>query len=188
LYGAPRYLVKPVDKSALVETVGRAAKLHSIAHLKREAAAYLGTEDRMAGDRAGPEASLTRDLDTLWMAYQPIVNPRRSQVIAYEALVRTREPTIPHPGVLFSIAERLGRVQEVGQAIRASVARTMGEHRVESDIFMNPHPSDLLDETLYSPESSISPFARQVVLEITECAALDSGADIPGRIRRLRDL
>jgi len=187
-YGALRYLVKPVEKSALVETVGRAVKLHSIAHLKREAAAYLGTEDRMAGDRAGLEASLARGLDTLWMAYQPIVNPRRRQVIAFEALVRTREPTIPHPGVLFSVAEQLGRVHEVGRAIRASVARTLAERRTESDIFMNLHPTDLLDDALYSPDSPISPFARQVVLEITERAALDSSADIPGRIRRLRSL
>lgn len=118
-YGALRYLVKPVEKETLVETIGRAVKLHGIAHLKREAAAYLGAEDRMAGDRAGLEASLARGLDTLWMAYQPIVDPRRKQVLAYEALVRTREPTIPHPGVLFSVAERLGRVQEVGRAIRA---------------------------------------------------------------------
>jgi EAL domain-containing protein (putative c-di-GMP-specific phosphodiesterase class I) len=187
-YGALRYLVKPVEKIVLVETVGRAVKLHSIAHLKREAAAYLGTEDRMAGDRAGLEASLARGLDTLWMAYQPIVNPRRQQVIAFEALVRTREPTLPHPGVLFSVAEQLGRVHEVGRAIRASVARTLAERPIESDIFMNLHPTDLLDEALYSPDSPISPFARQVVLEITERAALDSGADIPGRIRRLRSL
>ena len=122
------------------------------------------------------------------MAYQPIVNPRRKQIIAYEALVRTREPSIPHPGVLFSVAEQLGRVQEVGRAIRASVARTLAEHQTESDIFMNLHPTDLLDEALYSPDSPISPFARQVVLEITERAALDSSADIPGRIRRLRSL
>ena len=187
-YGALRYLVKPVDKDALVETVERAAKLHRIAHLKREAAAYLGTEARMAGDRAGLEASLARGLDTLWMAYQPIVSPRRKQVIAFEALVRTREPSIPHPGVLFSVAEQLGRVQEVGRAIRASVARTLEEQQPEHDIFINLHPSDLLDEALFSPESPISPFARQIVLQITERAALDGGADIPGRIRKLRSL
>jgi len=110
-YGALRYLVKPVEKNDLVETVARAVKLHRIAHLKRDVAACLGTDDRPAGDRAGLEASLARGLNTLWMAYQPIVNPRRRQVVAYEALVRTGEPTIPHPGVLFSIAERLGRVR-----------------------------------------------------------------------------
>lgn len=187
-YGALRYLVKPVEKDELVETVGRAVKLNSIARLKREAAAYLGGETRPAGDRAGLEASLTRGLETLWMAYQPIVNPRRKQTVAFEALVRCREPTIPHPGVLFSVAERLGRVQEVGRAIRASVARTLAERRPESDIFINLHPSDLLDETLYSHDSPMSPFAHQVVLEITERAALDCGADIPGRIRRLRNL
>lgn len=110
------------------------------------------------------------------------------EVIAFEALARTLEPSIPYPGVLFSVAEQLGRVQEVGRAIRASVARTLEEQQPEHDIFINLHPSDLLDEALFSPESPISPFARQIVLEITERAALDGGADIPGRIRKLRSL
>jgi len=187
-YGALRYLIKPVEKTDLIETVERAAKLRQIARLKREAAAYLGTKDGAAGDRAGLEATLTRGLDSLWMAYQPIVDPRRKQVVAYEALVRTKETSIPHPGVLFSVAERVERVQQVGRAIRASVARTMAEDPVDCDIFINLHSSDLMDDELFSPAAPITRFARQIVLEVTERAALDGGADIPGRIRRLRSL
>jgi EAL domain-containing protein (putative c-di-GMP-specific phosphodiesterase class I)/CheY-like chemotaxis protein len=187
-YGALRYLIKPVEKTDVIETVERAAKLRQIARLKREAAAYLGTKDGAAGDRAGLEATPTRGLDSLWMAYQPIVDPRRKQVVAYEALVRTKEASIPHPGVLFSVAERVERVQQVGRAIRASVARTMAEGRVDCDIFINLHPSDLMDDELFSPAAPITRFARQIVLEVTERAALDGGADIPGRIRRLRSL
>lgn len=187
-YGAMRYLVKPVAMAALVETVQRAVTLRSIGRLKREAAAYLGVQDQTAGDRAGLEASLARGLETLWMAYQPVVSPRRRQVIAYEALVRTREPSLPHPGVLFSVAERLGRVQEVGRAIRTSVAATIASHPTDCDIFVNLHPSDLLDDALFEPEAPLSKIARRVVLEITERAPLDGTADVPARIRRLRKL
>ncbi len=187
-YGALRYLLKPVEVPDLIETVDRAVKLGRIAGLKREASAYLGHEGQLGGDRAGLEASLDRGIETLWMAYQPIVDPRSLQVHAFEALVRTREPSLPHPGVLFSVAERLGRVHEVGQAIRRNVAQTLAERKYSGDIFINLHSSDLFDDSLFSPESPIAPYASQVVLEITERAALDSRGDIPGRIRRLRAL
>ncbi len=183
-YGALRYLLKPLDRDALIDAVSIAVKLHAIAQLKKEAAAYLN----MTEDRTELEASLTRALDTLWMAYQPIVALPNKQIIAYEALVRTREPSIPHPGALFTVAEKLGRVYEVGRAIRTNVARTLKERRTNHDVFVNLHPNDLLDDTLFSPDSPIAPFAHNVVLEITERAALDSGADIPRRISRLRNL
>ena len=187
-HGALRYLVKPIAKGVLAETVERAVKLQRVARLKREAAEYLGNQEKMIGDRADLEVSLERGLKTLWMAYQPIVDPATRRVSAYEALVRTREPTLPHPGVLFSVAERLGRVHDVGRAIRQSVARTLAEHPVDTDIFINLHSADLLDESLFSADSQLAASASRIVLEITERVALEHASDVPERIRRLRAL
>jgi EAL domain-containing protein (putative c-di-GMP-specific phosphodiesterase class I)/ActR/RegA family two-component response regulator len=187
-YGALKYLIKPVEQNAFVESVADAVRLRGVARLKRQAAALLGAGDRLVGDRAGLETTLARGLASLWMAYQPIVNPKTRQVVAFEALVRTHEPALPHPGALFSAAERMGRVHEVGRAIRASVARTLADGVTAADIFLNLHSADLLDEALFAPEAPLTAFARRIVLEITERAALDSTADVPGRIRRLRDL
>ncbi len=187
-YGALRYLVKPIEGKVLVENVERAAKLRRVARLKREAVEYLGAAEKLVGDQAGLEASLARGMQTLWMAYQPILDAATRRVVAYEALVRTREPTIPHPGALFSIAERLDRVAEVGRAIRAHVAATLSERPPEVDIFINLHPTDLLDEELFSTSAPLSAFARQIVLEVTERVALDHRSDVPARIERLRNL
>ncbi|HET7538360.1 MAG TPA: EAL domain-containing protein [Polyangiaceae bacterium] len=188
-HGALRYLLKPIGKGVLSETVERAVKLQRVARLKREAAEYLGNEEKLSGDRADLEVSLTRGLETLWMAYQPIVDPASRCIRAYEALVRTREPTLPHPGVLFSVAERLARVHEVGRAIRQSVADTMLTNPVvDADIFINLHSADLLDESLFAANSPLAPHARRIVLEITERVALGAASDVPERIRRLREL
>ncbi|MBN1610630.1 MAG: EAL domain-containing protein [Polyangiaceae bacterium] len=187
-YGALKYLIKPVEQHAFVESVADAVRLRGVARLKRQAATLLGASDRLVGDRAGLEATLARGLASLWMAYQPIVNPKTRQVVAFEALVRTHEPALPHPGALFSAAERLGRVHEVGRAIRASVARTLADGATAADIFLNLHSADLLDEALFALEAPLTAFARRIVLEITERAALDSTADVPGRIHRLREL
>ena len=187
-HGALRYLVKPIAKGVLAETVERAVKLQRVARLKREAAEYLGNQEKMIGDRADLEVSLQRGLETLWMAYQPIIDPATRRVSAYEALVRTREPTLPHPGVLFSVAERLGRVHDVGKAIRQSVASTLAAHPVDTDIFINLHSADLLDESLFSADSQLAASASRIVLEITERVALEHASDVPERIRRLRAL
>jgi len=187
-YGALRYLVKPIGKGVLAEAVERAVKLQRVARLKREAAEYLGNEEKTGGDRADLEVSLTRGLETLWMAYQPIVDPGTRSISAYETLVRTREPTLPNPGVLFSVAERLGRVHDVGRAIRRNVAATLAQQPVPTDIFINLHSADLSDESLFAADSPLAPFAHRIVLEITERVALGHASDVPERIRRLRTL
>ena len=188
-YGALQYLIKPVESRILVDSVERAAKLGRIATIKREAA-RLGPVDKLLGDRAAMEASLARGLDTLWMAYQPIVDWSGKRIVAFEALVRTNEPTIPHPGVLFAVAERLDRVHEIGRTIRGAIAKTFFESPppAEVDVFINLHPSDFLDETLFSLDSPLAAFAPHIVLEVTERVALDESAGIAQRVGRLRKL
>jgi EAL domain-containing protein (putative c-di-GMP-specific phosphodiesterase class I)/CheY-like chemotaxis protein len=186
-HGALQYLLKPIDPDTLLGAVARAVKLGRIATIKREAAS-LGSEDKLLGDRVTMEASLDRCLATLWMAYQPIADWREKRIVAFEALVRSCEPTIPHPGALFSVAERLGRLHDVGRAIRREIAKTMATHPLRPDVFVNLHPADFLDEQLFSRECPLEPFAKRIVLEVTERAALDEGADIPKRVAQLRRL
>jgi EAL domain-containing protein (putative c-di-GMP-specific phosphodiesterase class I) len=172
----------------LVEAVGRAAKLSRIAEVKREAFAYFATVDKLAGARAVLEDQLRNAIDTLWMAYQPIVDYRTRRVIAFEALVRTAEPTTRDPGALFTLAEQLGSVRAVGRAIRASVARTLAQNPPPVDVYVNLHPSDLLDDELFTSVDPLSAFAGRIVLEITERHALDQSEGIPARAGRLRTL
>ena len=117
-HGALRYLTKPIDNHALVEEIGYAVRMCRIARLKREALAHVGDLDKFVGDRAGLESRFRRALEKVAMAYQPIVSWAKQEVYAYEALVRTSEPTLPHPGALFDAAERIGRLRDLGRAIR----------------------------------------------------------------------
>ena len=108
--GALHYLVKPVGRPDLVSAVARAARLRKLAAVKREALRYLGRTDALMGDRAGLEAVFGRALDSLFMAYQPIVRTRDGSVFAWEALLRTREPGVSGPIAFLELAEKLGRV------------------------------------------------------------------------------
>jgi EAL domain-containing protein (putative c-di-GMP-specific phosphodiesterase class I)/ActR/RegA family two-component response regulator len=185
--GAMRYLVKPFSLDLLVTVVGQAQRIHRIAKLRRQAVELVGTGNRQLGDRTALETSFERAMGSLWMAYQPIVSCARREIHAFEALLRSGEPTLPTPGSLLEAAERLGRLEPLGRAIRDRVAASVGAAPSKA-VFVNLHTSDLLDEALYSPTAPLSKVAAKVVLEITERASLDEVVDVRTRVASLRKL
>lgn len=187
-YGAFRYLGKPVSPAALLEVAGRARDLHLMAMAKREALALLDLPRRALGDRAGLEARLSSALASLWVAYQPIVAVGRREVIAYEALVRTDEPTLLSPLDLFDAAERLGRLHELARSIRARIASDATGLPAGVLLFVNVHPEDMNDFELFSSSSPLSAIADRVVVELTERASLDGVAGLQTRVAKLREL
>jgi len=186
--GAVCYLVKPFSPDALAEAVARAARRHGVTRMRRRAMALLaemGSGD--LEDRADLSRRLDQALAGLWMAFQPIVDiPGRR--FAYEALLRTEEPTLRRPDVLLGAAERLGRIQEVGRAVRRAVAARAAEVPVDVLLFVNVHGLELNDEELYAANAPLTAIAPRVVLEITERVALDGVADAEARIAMLRRL
>ncbi len=187
-YGALRYLFKPVDPETLRETVGRAVNLYRMARAKRELLAMMGGDDRLLGDRMSLEVKFAAALEQLYMVYQPIVRWSRRTVAGYEALVRTAEPSIPHPGVLFDAAERLERVGELSRAIRARAPLPFVEEPQRGWLFLNLHVRDLLDEQLFEEGTALASIAEHVVLEITERASLREVGDVRRKVARLREM
>jgi EAL domain-containing protein (putative c-di-GMP-specific phosphodiesterase class I) len=187
-YGAFQYLTKPVDAKRFEQAVDKAVQLHRMAVMKREALGLLGSSQALVGDRAGLETSFDRALETLWMAYQPIVRAKDRTLFGFEALLRSAEPTLPHPGAILDAAERLDRLPQLGRAIRSCAATPVGPRPDTGHLFVNLHTRDLLDPTLTSDDSPLSKIAGRVVLEITERASLDEIKDIPSRVARLREM
>jgi EAL domain-containing protein (putative c-di-GMP-specific phosphodiesterase class I) len=186
-HGALRYLRKPIRERDLASAVEDAARLHRMARLKREALAAIGLEDRLPSDRAGLEARFRRALTSLRLVFQPIVRAEDASVFGYEALVRTDEPSIPHPGDLFAAAERLGRVHEVGGIIRDRAAAFLA--RVPSlTLFVNLHALELTDDALLSPAAALSGYAQSVVLELTERSSFEHVPNLRARVSLLRRL
>jgi EAL domain-containing protein (putative c-di-GMP-specific phosphodiesterase class I) len=186
--GAFRYLTKPVDATELGRVALKAIRLHRLARVKRQALAELGLMDRQLGDLAGLDASFNRCLSSLWMAYQPIVLWSAQRVFAYEALLRSPEPTLPCPKSVLDAADRLNRVHDLGRVIRAAVADDIGGFPEPTQVFVNLHPLDLLDDELVGGTCPLTAHSRRVVLEITERAPLEGMHDIRKRISALRGL
>lgn len=184
--GALVYLTKPVDFDELKRVMARAVRLGRIARLKQEALALVSGGGLGGSDLLALEASFERALDTLWMAYQPIVRARDGSLYGYEALMRCGEPALPHPGALLDAAERLDRIVDLGRAIRVAAVTPMLAVSPDVTLFINLHSRDLLDATLFATDTVLCSMASRVVLEITERAALDDVKDARERIAALR--
>jgi EAL domain-containing protein (putative c-di-GMP-specific phosphodiesterase class I) len=184
--GALQYLAKPVVNDVLVKAVQRASRLHRMAEMKRDALRLAGAEDTLAGDRAGLQTRFDSALASMWIAFQPIVDAKRKRVFGYEALMRSKEASLPHPGAVLSAAERLDRLPDLGRRVRELAAAGFEKAPPQAVLFVNLHTRDLLDPSLYETTAPLARFADRVVLEITERAAIEDVKDIQARVSVLR--
>lgn len=175
--GATHYLTKPVDRDALLRAVARAS-----------ATARENRRRRSSDHMKDPEAVVRFDraLESMWMAYQPIVSLAAHGPVAYEALMRSHEPSFKNPLQLLAYAERNGRLPELGRAVRLLCADAAAKLPPRTSLFVNLHTQDLFDPDLYT--GALASYASRVVLEITERGAIDEVSDVGARIRRLRNL
>jgi EAL domain-containing protein (putative c-di-GMP-specific phosphodiesterase class I) len=135
------------------------------------------------------EQKLGRCLSSLSMHFQPIVHASTRARFAYEALLRSGDKSLPHPGAILDAAERLEKITTLGRAVRAQCARVIAESPPERGIvFINLHLLDFLDKQLTSPFSPLSKVASRVVLEITERHSLEGEHDVRFRVAELREL
>ncbi len=135
------------------------------------------------------EDKLQRCLATLTLHFQPIVHAATRARFGYEALLRSADKSLPHPGAILDAAERLERTPTLGRAVRAHAAKVIAGAPVERGLmFVNLHLLDLFDKQLLSPFAPLSKVASRVVLEITERTSLDGQIDLRYRAAELREL
>jgi EAL domain-containing protein (putative c-di-GMP-specific phosphodiesterase class I) len=186
--GAVSYIAKPFDQETLATAVARAARRHGVARMRQRADEIMRELDAAhGGEREEVAARFDRALASSWMAFQPIIDLRRREVFAYEALVRTDEDSMRRPDVLIATAERLGRIHDLGRTVRAAVARAAASAPPGVKLFINVHGLELTDEELFDPRGPLIPYAPRIVLEITERIGIDAVAG-PSRVEMLRRL
>lgn len=166
------YLTKPFRAKELMAVVGRAVAHRRIAEFRAEAAIMASA----AVDDDSLSAQFGRAMDTIWFAYQPIID-RNWVIKGYEALLRSEESTLRGPPDFLAAAERLGRADELARLIRRLAPAAVLDHPERPLLFMNVDPSQLRDDRLIHEDELFSRMADRVILEITERASLTS---IPG--------
>lgn len=169
-----RFLVKPCKAGDLTRCIADALAAR---RARRPTSVPPSTE---------ADATFDRALETLWVATQPIVSVRERRAVAFEALVRTREPSLPHGGAIMELAERLGRVREIERLIRAAAADVADKLPDGTQLLVNLHPSALDDPDLVASDAPLSSRPSRVTFEITERARLKAEGPASDAIRTLR--
>jgi EAL domain-containing protein (putative c-di-GMP-specific phosphodiesterase class I)/CheY-like chemotaxis protein len=187
-FHATEYLPKPVDPQQLLDSVTHALGLNRLAKIRREALSLYLRRNSLDGEASRRELNFGRAVAAVYMVYQPIVSWSRQDAFGYEALVRSSETSMPHPGALFDAAEQLGRIHDLGRQIRTKCAEPLDRASAHQSLFVNLHTEDLLDDTLFSPDTQLARVSHQIILEITERAKLESIGHVRERIARLREL
>ena len=119
-------------------------------------------DDAVAARRAHPTTTpppsdaddvFAEAVASLWMAAQPIVSWKERRVVAYETLVRTRSPQVPHAGAFIELAEQTGKVRELERTIRRAASHVADALPDGALLLVNLHPSALDDPELVSENS-----------------------------------
>ena len=183
------YLPKPFATEELLRTVRDAAEAGRVSRLRAKLLAARFGGDELIKDIAGTERAFAAGLAAIRMAFQPIVRASDGSVFGYEALMRCEEPSLSSPMRLLTAAEMLGRVDDLGRAVRDGVAAAMRaeRERVEA-IFVNLHPAELRADLLAEATDPLLALAERVVLEVTERASLEAGPKLDHELARIRGL
>lgn len=184
-WGAQSYLIKPLALPHLREALERTVRAYQIARRQRQ---LLAIGERLAQKTQEMHGQFERALDKMWMAFQPIVSWSDKRVVAYEALMRSTDPTLHSPLDILNVAESLGQVHTLGHRTRGLIAEVMQGHPELPGVFINLHVLDLLDDQLYAPDNPLVPFASRIHFEITERMAIEKIADTHERVAKLRQL
>ena len=181
--GIFRFLQKPCSAQELIESL-RDAVVHRNERVLAPPT-LLPPPDNLSIELG---ARYERALKGLWMAVQPVVSMPARSIYAYECLVRSSEPSIPHGGAFVELAERLHRSVDLDRHIRRHVAAMIEKDPEACTVLVNLHPSSLDDADLFDPDAPLSRCAERVVLEITERASLHDLNGAREKVTALRAL
>ena len=178
--GAYDYILKPFKVDVVLATI-----VQGLARRRKEEDERYVPLAPARADRA-LKSSFRRAVDTLWLAFQPILTADGREVYGHEVLLRSDEPNFTDPVQVLEAAELLGSLDELGRVIRQRAVEAFVQLPSDGLMFVNLHPKDLTDPALFLTTEPLSSIANRVVLEITERSSLDKLDNVAARVAELR--
>ncbi|HKO90235.1 MAG TPA: EAL domain-containing protein [Polyangiaceae bacterium] len=178
--GAYDYILKPFKVDVVLATI-----LQGLARRRKELEQSYTALEPTRATRA-LKSSFRRAVDSLWLAFQPILTSDGHEVYGHEVLLRSDEPNLTDPVQVLEAAELLGSLDELGRVIRERAVEAFMQLPSDGLMFVNLHPKDLADPALFLATEPLSSIAHRVVLEITERSSLDKLDKVGERVATLR--
>lgn len=179
---AHAYLTQPFEAGDLADAVERAVRHSRVARMREEALALVAMNKGQA-----MEDRIDRALDTMWFAYQPIIDADWS-IVGYEALLRNEDPVLRSPVELIDTARRAERHQELAKAIWKKAPTALDQLPPGQKLFMNVDPEQLALIRDLASHGPLATAAERIVLEVAESAARGDSSSFVRDVEALKDL
>jgi diguanylate cyclase (GGDEF)-like protein len=177
-----------VSAAAVAMEAAKAAGRNRLICWSRELSAGGRLDAAQVRHEADMLAALGRSLRdrSFRVVYQPIVDLSRGTELGWEALTRPSDPAFASVLELLAAAERSGQVAALGKTLREMQVSEMGRLAPESLLFLNVHPFEFMVDGGIEAEPAPLPWARRIVLELTEAGQVSDFARARARVSALR--
>jgi len=164
-HGAHAYLTDPSNVDAVASAVDRAVAHSKVARMREEALALAALNQPPQQRRR-----IDRALQTMWFAYQPLID-RTWSIVGYEALLRNEDSELRSPLALLEAARQTERREELARAIWDVAPGPLPQLDSGQKLFMNVDLDQLSLVREIAKSGSLRGLGSMIVLEITEHAS-----------------
>jgi len=183
--------IKAINDAAIFRFLRKPIAAADLSLVIAEAMDAQATQQRLASVAEDLPTELDSQLleaamQSLWIAFQPLVAVPSRRTMAFEALLRTSHPGIENAEHFLGLAQRVGRMRDLEHRIHEAIAQSAGAAREDVLFFVNIHPESLDDPELYECDYPLCEIAERVVIEVTERASLSTISDVPQKVDALR--
>jgi len=196
--GADDFITKPINREEAMARIQGIARLNRYRllvghhrHLRSLTHIHTPSKTLSGHTQAELEKAFNKSLETASLVYQPIVNlnenNEKTDILAYEALLRTESDLLSDPLSVLAASVLLNRQEEVSRRVRQCAANAFEQCENLNLLFVNLNAHDLCDEHLLSGDESINQYAHKVVYEITEREPISDVRDIRHSLKVLRE-
>ena len=125
-------------------------------------------DSRGASSRSCPSmrASYDRAMASLAVELEPITDGKSKKLIGFAARMYSTEETLTTESALVVAAEHLDQLEALRRRVRDLAVKAFASAPPEALLFVDVHPSDLMDGDLYSPEPPLARIADRVILQV----------------------
>lgn len=183
--GVLEYLVKPTPTAELVRVLDRASAT------RKQVIAARTTEPSMTAASSAPSGLkelFERALASLEIAFEPIVDTKTRALMGHAPRLTSNVESLNRDASIAAAAEHLGRLVELRRLVRRRAVELFLDLPKErqGSLFLDIHPSELLDGDLYAPVPPLSSIAEHVVLQMRVRGASLPVTDLAARASVLR--
>lgn len=143
---------------------------------------YMATPRRGITQDLAPMVRRSVGLEDLQVAFQPIVDVKTGNVLAFEALLRSDDQNFVSPPQVIEAGIEENVAGELGRVLRELAIERCRQH----PLFLNVHPREFDDGWIVRPDDPVFRHDHAIYLEITESVPLSHESHCHGILSEIR--